>query len=468
VRAAQGAAAARWFRDCYGSDPAGVWHAPGRVNLIGEHTDYNEGYVLPFALAQGVRAAAGRRDDGVLELCSRQAPGAPVRVEVGSLTPGGVPEDAAPADLLRLTPGAVPEDAAPADLLRLTPGAVPEDAAPADLLRLTPGAVPEDAAPADLLRLTPGTVPEDAAPADLLRLTPGAVPGWAGYAAGVAWSLREAGYAVGGARVAIDADLPQGAGLASSAALECAIAVALTGLYRVAIAPSELARLARRAENDFVGVPTGIMDQSASLECTRGHALLLDCRSLATAQVPLDLAAAGAELLVLDTRARHEHAGGSYTSRRRACEQAAALLGVPALRDVTDLVQLDRLPDPVLRRRARHVVADNQRVLEVTGLLRSGDVAEVGPLLTESHRSLRDDFEISWPQADVAVDAATAAGALGARMMGGGFGGSVIVLVPAGRAARVVAAVGAEYGRRNWPAPALVPAAAEAGAYLMT
>jgi galactokinase len=383
VREAQRAAAARWFRDCYGRDPAGVWHAPGRVNLIGEHTDYNEGYVLPFALAHGVRAAAGPRADGVLELHSRQAPGAGVRVETGSLTPGGV-------------------------------------------------------------------------------------PGWAGYAAGVAWALREAGHAVGGARVAIDADLPQGAGLSSSAALECATAVALTGVYGVAIAPPELARLARRAENDFVGVPTGIMDQSASLECTRGHALLLDCRSLDTAQVPLDLAAAGAELLVLDTRARHEHAGGAYTSRRQACEQAAAMLGVPALRDVTDLAQLDRLPDPVLRRRARHVVTDNQRVLEVAGLLRSGDVAGIGPLLTESHRSLRDDFEVSWPQADVAVDAAAAAGALGARMMGGGFGGSVIVLVPAGRSAPVVAAVGAEYERRDWPPPALVPAAAEAGAYLMT
>jgi galactokinase len=451
VREAQRAAAARWFRDCYGRDPAGVWHAPGRVNLIGEHTDYNDGYVLPFALAQGVRAAAVRRADGVLELCSRQAPGAAVRVEVGSLTPGGVPDDAAPA-------GPLP----------LTPGGVPDDAAPAGLLPLTPGGVPEDAAPAGLLPLTPGGVPEDAAPAGLLPLTPGGVPGWAGYAAGVAWALREAGFAVGGARVAIDADLPQGAGLSSSAALECATAVALTGLYGVAVAPPELARLARRAENDFVGVPTGIMDQSASLECTRGHALLLDCRSLDTAQVPLDLAAAGAELLVLDTGVRHEHAGGSYADRRRACEQAAELLGVPALRDVTDLAQLDRLPDPVLRRRARHVVTDNQRVLEVTGLLRSGDVAGIGPLLTESHRSLRDDFEVSWPQADVAVGAATAAGALGARMMGGGFGGSVIVLAPAGRSAAVVAAVGAEYDRRNWPAPALVPAAAEAGAYQMT
>jgi galactokinase len=434
VREAQRAAAAWWFRDCYGRDPAGVWHAPGRVNLIGEHTDYNDGYVLPFALAQGVRAAARRRDDDVLELCSRQAPGAAVRVEVGSLTPGGVAEDAAQADLLPLTPGGVAEDAAQADLLPLTPGGVAEDAAQADLLPLTPGGV----------------------------------AGWAGYAAGMAWALREAGHAIGGAQVAIDADLPQGAGLSSSAALECATAVALTGLYGVTIAPPELARLARRAENDFVGVPTGIMDQSASLECTRGHALLLDCRSLATAQIPLDLAAAGAELLVLDTRARHEHAGGAYTSRRRACEQAAALLGVPALRDVTDLAELDRLPDPVLRRRARHVVTDNRRVLEVTRLLRSGDVARMGPLLTESHRSLRDDFEVSWLHADAAVDAANAAGALGARMMGGGFGGSVIVRVPTGQAARVVAAVGAEYDRRTWPAPVLVPAAAEAGAYLMT
>ena len=416
MREAQRAAAARWFRDCYGRDPDGVWHAPGRVNLIGEHTDYNEGFVLPFALAQGVRAAAGRRDDGVLELRSRQAPGTAVRVAAGSLTPHGVRADAARPAVLPLTPGGVRDDTA-----------------------------------------RPAVLP----------LTPGRVPGWAAYAAGVAWALREAGYAIGGARVAIDSDLPQGAGLSSSAALECATAVALTGLYGVTIASPELARLARRAENDFVGVPAGIMDQSASLECTRGHALLLDCRSLGTTQVPLDMAAAGLELLVLDTGARHEHAGGRYASRRRACEQAAALLGVQALRDVTDLAGPDRLPDPVLRRRVRHVITDNQRVHEVAGLLRSGDVAGTGPLLTESHRSLRDDFEVSWPQADVAVDAATTAGAIGARMMGGGFGGSVIVLAPAGQSAPIAAAVGAEYDRRNWPAPALVPASAAAGAHLM-
>jgi galactokinase len=381
-REAQRAAAARWFRDCYRDEPAGVWHAPGRVNLIGEHTDYNEGFVLPFAVAQGVRAAADRRGDGVLELRSRQAPG-------------------------------------------------------------------------------------DLVVTDIASLAPGSVPGWAGYAAGVAWSLREAGHAVGGARIAIDSDLPAGAGLSSSAALECAVALALTGLYGLPVAAAGLAALARRAENDFAGVPCGIMDQSASLLCTRGHALLLDCRSLETRQVPLDLAAAGLDLLVLDTRARHEHAGGSYADRRRACERAAALLGVPALRDVTDLAAPDRLEDPVLRRRARHVITENRRVREAAALLRSGAAAGVGELLAASHRSLRDDFEVSWPEADAAVDAALAAGALGARMMGGGFGGSVIVLGPAARSAAVVAAVAAGFGRRGWPEPVLVPASAEAGAHRM-
>jgi galactokinase len=377
VRQPLGAAAASWFRDCYWAEPAGVWHAPGRVNLIGEHTDYNDGFVLPFALAQGVRAAAGRRPDGVLELRSRQAPG-------------------------------------------------------------------------------------ELVVAGLASLVPGSVPGWAGYAAGVAWALREAGHPVGGARLAFDSDLPQGAGLSSSAALECATLVALTGLYDIGVAAAGLARLAQRAENDFAGVPCGIMDQSASLLCTRGHALLLDCRSLATAQVPF--APAGLDLLVLDTRARHEHSGGGYAARRRACEQAAALLGVPALRDVSAPAALDRLADPVLRRRARHVISENERVRRTAALLRAGAVDEVGPLLSQSHRSLRDDFEVSWPEADVAVDVAVAAGALGARMIGGGFGGSVLIMVPGGRSDAVTGAVAAEFGRRDWDEPRVVPAAPEAGA----
>jgi galactokinase len=433
MRDAQRAAAAAWFRECYGTDPAGVWHAPGRVNLIGEHTDYNDGFVLPFALAQGVRAAAGRRDDGVLELRSRQAPGEAVRAEVRLPAPGSIPDNPAQAD------------ARP----------------PAR------GSIPDNPAQADLRPPARGSIPDNPAQADGRPLAPGSIPGWAGYAAGMTWSLLEAGHAIGGARVAIDSDLPQGAGLSSSAALECATAMALTGLYGLSIGPAELARLARRAENDFVGAPTGIMDQSASLQCIRGYALLLDCRSLATAQVPLDVTAAGLDLLVLDTGVRHRHAGGAYADRRRACEQAAALLGVPALRDVTDLGMLDNLADPVLRRRARHVITDNERVMAVADLLRSGAVCAVGPLLTQAHRSLRDDFEVSWPEADVAVDSAVAAGALGARMIGGGFGGSVLALVPAGRPASVAAAVGGEFARRGWPAPAVVPASAQAGASLM-
>jgi galactokinase len=356
-----------------------VWQAPGRVNYIGEHTDYNDGFVLPFALSQGVRAAASPRDDDILEVWSRQAPEQPAQLRLESLRPDSV-------------------------------------------------------------------------------------PGWAAYPAGVAWALREAGHDIGGARLAFDSDLAQGAGLSSSAALECATGVALTGLYGIEVAPADLARLAQRAENDFVGVPCGIMDQSASMLCEQGHVLLLDCRSLQTAQIPLRVHQAGLELMVIDTRTEHELASGEYADRRQACEQAAKLLGVPALRDVTSVAELDRLDDPVLRRRARHVVSEDARVLATVALLRAGQVAETGPLLTESHRSLRDDFEVSWPQADVTVETALAAGAAGARMTGGGFGGSVIALVPAGRRDDVVAAVGAEFGRRGWTEPAVVPAAAESGA----
>ena len=363
------------FDEIYGRAPEGVWRAPGRVNLIGEHTDYNDGLVLPFALAQGVSVSAARRDDGVFELCSLQSP--------------------------------------------------------------------------DRAR-----VPDP---------VPGSVGGWAAYAVGVAWSLRAAGHPVGGASLLIDADLPQGAGLSSSAALECAVAVALCDLYDVRVPRPELARIAQRAENDFVGVPCGIMDQSASLLCTEGHALLLDCRSGLSAQVPLDLA--GLTLLVVDTRAEHELVDGGYAGRRAACEKAAELLGLPALRDVTDLGEaLSRLDDPVLRRRTRHVVTENHRVQATVGLLRAGAVTEVGALLTASHLSLRDQFEVSWPEADVAVEVAVRAGARGARMVGGGFGGSVIALVPADRTAGVQEAIGEAYGSRGWPEPRFLTADPSGGA----
>jgi len=375
------AGARELFRSRFGGTADGVWFAPGRVNLMGEHTDYNEGYVLPFALGQGIVAAAARRADRRLVLCSAREPG---QVEV-----------------------------------------------------------------------------------DLDRLAPGGVTGWAAYPAGVAWALAAAGHEVPGAALAIDSGVPAGAGLSSSAALECVTALALTELAGPARDRRELAAIARRAENDFVGVPSGIMDQSASLLSQRGHALLLDCRSLESSQVPFDPAASRARLLLINTRVRHELTAGEYGRRRAECARAAGLLGVPSLRYLTDTAELDRIDDPVLRRRARHVVTDDQRVLEVVGWLTSapGDAyPEIGRLLTQAHLSLRDDFEISWPEADVAVEAALAAGALGARMIGGGFGGSVLALVREDAADPVRAAVADAFARRSWTAPEFLAAAPSDGA----
>ena len=284
-------------------------------------------------------------------------------------------------------------------------------------------------------------------------LEPGSVGGWAAYPAGVAWALREAGHLAGGADVAIDADLPAGAGLSSSAALECAVGLALTGLYGVPVLRRELAALARRAENVFAGVPTGIMDQTASLLGRAGHALLLDCRAGTAEPVPFDLAAAGMTLLVIDTRVRHALGDGRYAERRRACEAGAWALGVRSLRDVSDGRELERLDEVSLRRVCGHVVAEQGRVLRAAGLLRGGQVTALGELLTVSHRSLRDRFGVSWAEADEAVEAAVEAGAVGARMTGGGFGGCVVALVAEGRVEEVRGAVTERFARRGWPAP---------------
>jgi galactokinase len=372
--------AAAWFLDCYGSEPDGGWVAPGRVNLIGEHTDYNDGFVLPFALSRGTLVMASRADDGLLQVRSRQVRGGPQPMEVAGLRPGSV-------------------------------------------------------------------------------------PGWAAYPAGVVWALREAGYPVGGARMVIDSDVPRGAGLSSSAALECSVALALADLYGLDISRAELAAAAQRAENDFAGVPCGIMDQSASLLCEAGHALLLDCRSGETSQIPFDTAAAGLELLVIDTAARHVLADGDYANRRAECERAAGVLGVRALRDVADVGGLAGIEDPVLLRRARHVVTENARVLAAVEVLRAGRLGEAGVLLTASHESLRDDFEISWPEADAAVDAANGAGALGARMIGGGFGGSVIALAPAASCGRIQAAVRGRFAGEGFERPRSLGAAPSAAGH---
>jgi galactokinase len=373
------AGATHRFRESFGAEPVGLWQAPGRVNLIGEHTDYNDGFALPFAISTGITAAAAPRDDDLLVLTSCQEGTAPVEISLPDLAPGSV-------------------------------------------------------------------------------------PGWAAYPAGVAWSLREAGYPIGGLSVAIDADLAPGSGLSSSAALECAVALAMFDLHDIDLPRTELAKLARRAENDFVGAPTGIMDQMAVLLSQAGHAILLDCRTATATPVPFDPAAAGLVLMVINTRARHELTDGGYASRRQACEEAARTLGVKALRDITSVESLAQLTDPLLLRRARHIVTDDTRVLQTVDLLEAGELASIGPVLTASHISLRDDFEISWPEADASVDAAIEAGALGARMVGGGFGGSVIALLPAARTEAVTDAVIRRFASSGWSAPSFSPAQPSASA----
>jgi galactokinase len=365
-------------------ESAGVWIAPGRANLMGEHTDYNQGLVLPFAIAQGIVVAAVSRDDGTLVLRSWQKPAKSATITLDSLAPG-------------------------------------------------------------------------------------TVTGWAAYPAGVAWALRDAGYQVPGATIDINSDLPAGAGLASSAGLECATALALTRLAGLSLPRRELVDIARRAENDFVGVPSGIMDQSASLLGEAGHASLLNCGTMEISQVPFDPAAVGTELLIVNTRAEHAHVSGAYARRRAECEEAARQLGVPSLGCLTDAGDAARLTDPVLRARANHVITDNARVLTAADLLRSasadpGVYLKIGALLSEAHRSLRDDFEVSWPHADVTVDAAIAAGALGARMIGGGFGGSVLALVPAEAGPAVRDAIADAFMRHWWAAPEFIEAVPSCGA----
>lgn len=388
------------FAERLGGAPDGTWSAPGRVNLIGEHTDYNGGLCLPFALPHRTYVAARRTDGDTVRLVSAQ-------------------EDSGVRELA------------------------------------------------------------------LSEVAPGAVEGWPAYVAGVAWALRRAGHEVGGFDLAVDSCVPYGAGLSSSAALECSVAVALDALYGLGLAgtaddPDDagrtvLAAACIRAENEIAGASTGGMDQSVSLRARAGHALLLDCRDGGVRQVPFDLAAHDLALLVVDTKAEHALVDGQYASRRAACEQAAARLGVPTLREIDPdalgdaLAALAHGTGPVgegsadaevLVRRVRHVVTEIARVSEFVGLLDAGRVADVGAAMDASHASLRDDYEVSCRELDVAVEAARAAGALGARMTGGGFGGSAIALVPADAVDAVAAAVAEAYADEGLHAPAFLVATA--------
>ncbi|AXE86494.1 galactokinase [Streptomyces sp. Go-475] len=372
------------FAELYGTAPQGVWAAPGRVNLIGEHTDYNDGFVMPFALPHTAVAAVSRREDGVLRLHSAD-------VE------GGVTE----------------------------------------------------------LRLD--------------DLAPESDKNWTAYPAGVVWALREAGHAVTGADVHLASTVPSGAGLSSSAALEVVVALALNDLFSLGLRGWQLARLCQRAENVYVGAPVGIMDQTASACCESGHALFLDTRDLSQKQIPFDLAAEGMRLLVVDTQVKHSHSEGEYGKRRAGCEKGAALLGVDALRDVpyADLdAALARLGDEEeVRRLVRHIVTENERVERVVALLESGKTRAIGPVLVEGHASLRDDFRISCPELDLTVDTALAAGALGARMTGGGFGGSAIVLAEEADVDAITKAVTEAFAAANFTTPRVFEAVPSPGAH---
>lgn len=362
---------------------AGIWSAPGRVNVIGEHTDYNEGFVLPFAIQQRTAVSVAIRPDRILRVTSKQL--------------------------------------------------------------------------------------NDSVEVSLDGLTADALEGWSAYPLGVAWALAEAGHdlsAVSGLDLMIDSDVPWGAGLSSSAALECAAAVAMREVWSIDTSLEKLARISQRAENVAVGAPTGIMDQSVSLMASAGRALFLDCRDLSTESIPFDLDAAGLTIVVMDTRVKHSHLTGGYAERRDSCEKAATTLGVATLRDVS-LTELEAKRDTLDEqtfRRARHIVSENARVLETVDLLRRSGPKAIGKILVASHQSMRDDFEISCPELDCAVDTALEAGAIGARMTGGGFGGAAIALVDSQRADTLIHSVERAFEAAGYRAPHCFSVAPSRGA----
>lgn len=376
---------AELFNEHFRSEPDVIARAPGRVNLIGEHTDYNDGFALPFAINRSTLAAVRLRDDRIIRVATDFAPGV--------------------------------------------------------------------------------------AQTNLDSLDAASSLGWAAYPLGVVWALGEVAEtrSMPGFDAAFTSDVPIGAGLSSSAAIECAIATALNHLWALGLDRRALAKVGQKAENVVVGAPTGILDQSASMFGARDAAVLLDCRSLDVDPVPLGFDDAKLEVLVIDTRVSHAHVDGGYGARRAACERAAAHLQVAALRDLR-LDDLDRaraeLDRPAFRR-VRHVVTENQRVLDTVERLRTFGPASIGGLLLESHASMRDDYQISTPELDAAVEAAMSKGALGARMTGGGFGGSAIALVNHEHVEDVAESVQRAFRDRGFGAPTPITVRAVPGASII-
>lgn len=372
----------------YGYPAESVWSGPGRVNLIGEHTDYNDGFVLPFAINRRTVLALGSRRDRLMRVSS--------------------------------------------------------------------------------------TIAGETIELSLDELRPENLGGWSAYPLGVAWALGQSAAgehhadlaSVTGFDIHIDSDVPVGAGLSSSAAIESAVALALAELWGLALDRRTLARVGQLAENEAVGAPTGIMDQSASLLGETDSAVFLDCRSLESEIIPLGLDAAGLTILVIDTHVSHEHATGGYKERRESCELGARQLGVTSLRDVSmdDLARARGLLDDVTFRRVRHVVTENQRVLDTVRTLREQGPAAIGDLLDASHRSMRNDFEISVPELDLAVETAQSNGAIGARMTGGGFGGSAIALVPIDMLSLLEVAIDGAFAEHGYGQPTMFVVSAAPGA----
>lgn len=408
------------FEALFGYAPQGRFRAPGRVNFIGEHTDYNNGFVLPIAIDRAVYVAIGRRDHGE---SSPAGPG------IGQADPAGHGTAQPPRR--------------------------------GESIRIVSDHRDETGA-----RMSGQFTAAE--------LVPGTLPGWLSHPAGVVDEIRKTtGTEIGGIDLYIESTVPVGAGLSSSHAFEVAVLIALDDMFDLGLDEKEKVLLTQRAENDFVGAPTGIVDQAASIMTEAGHALFLDCRDLSTRQIPFDLDAEGLKLLVIDTRVSHSHSESGYGARRRTCEESAAIFGVESLRELSDGVDLSELNDEQ-RKRVRHVIAENARVRATVELLEDNDRAHdgdygtriraIGDLLVASHESLAHDYEVSCVELDVAVTAAMGAGALGARMIGGGFGGSAIALIDADRVDEVGDAVTAAFAERGYQAPDIFAVSAGRGA----
>ena len=369
------------FASHFGTAPQVIAQAPGRVNLIGEHVDYNEGFVLPFAIDSVTYCALSVREDQKINLVSEQQPKEIFTTSIEDL-------QKKPVEI------------------------------------------------------------------------------WPRYILGVIWSLD----IKSGLDIYIDGHVPLGAGLSSSAALECSVATALNKRFNLNLSESELARATQRAENDYVGMPCGIMDQSISLMGKAGFALLLDCRDLATELVTVDFAGSELRLLVIDTRAHHALVDGGYAARRASCEKAAEIFKIASLRDLSkeDLTARDSLLDPETFRRVRHVVTEIARVKSAVIALREQDFALLGELINQSHDSLRDDYTVSCPELDTAVAAARSSGALGARMVGGGFGGSAIALIQEKDAGRISQAIELAFAAKGFTAPRFFDAMPSDGAKVIS